>query len=91
MLAVALAAGTGGEVGVAGAGVTCGTAWEGDFGGKSGVVFAVGGVPVSGGAEGLGGWGVSVGGGGVFEMLGIGAVTAVDQAGGAEETGAGTN
>jgi len=59
MVAVALEAGSGvlggGVVGVAGAAVTCGTAWDGDFGGKSGVVFAVGGEPVNGGAEGLGG------------------------------------
>jgi hypothetical protein len=32
-----------------------GTVWEGDFCGKRGVVFAVGGAPVRGGAEDLGG------------------------------------
>ena len=70
--------------------MTGGTGCEGDLGGKRGVVFAVGGDPVSGGADGLGGCGVSAGGG-AFEMLGIGAVTAVDHAGGEEETGVGTN
>jgi hypothetical protein len=42
--------GAGGVVGISG-----GTDWEGLFCGKSGVVFAVGGAPVRGGAEGLGG------------------------------------
>ncbi len=59
------------------------------------MVLAVGGEPVSGGAEGLGGCGVSAGaaaGGAVtFEMLGIGLVTAVDQAGGTLLVGAGTS
>ncbi len=77
-------------VGAAGTTESGGTGWEGDFGGKRGVVFALGGEPVNGGAEGLGGCGVSLGAG-VFEMLGIGLVTAVDQAGGVLETGAGTN
>jgi hypothetical protein len=67
--------------------------WEGDLGGKRGVVLAVGGAPVRGGADGL------VGGGWVetlelevsFETLGMGLVTAVDQAGGTFATGAGSN
>ena len=66
------------------------TGWEGFFCGKRGVVFALAGEPVMGGAEGLGG------GGGVtfaesFEELGMGLVTAVDQAGGTFETGVGSN
>jgi len=67
-----------------------GTGWEGFFCGKRGVVFALAGAPVRGGAEGFGG------GGGVlvketFAALGIGLVTAVDQAGGTFEVGAGSN
>jgi hypothetical protein len=68
-----------------------GIVWEAGFWGKRGVVLAVGGAPVSGGAIGLGGvWGVT-GGGLSLEMLGMGAVTAVDQAGGAPVEGVGTN
>lgn len=66
------------------------TCWEGDFCGKSGVVFAVGGEPVRGGAEGFGGAWV----GPLeesFEILGMGLVTAVDQAGGTFEAGTGSN
>jgi hypothetical protein len=65
---------------------------EGGLGGKSGVVFAVGGAPVSGGAAGraVGAW-EGVGAGGVLEMVGIGAVTAVDQAGGTLVAGAGSS
>jgi hypothetical protein len=60
--------------------------------GKRGVVLAVGGAPVRGGAAGRG-EGASVAGGGVglAEMLGIGLVTAVDQAGGTLETGVGSS
>jgi len=59
------------------------------FCGKRGVVFALAGAPVSGGAEGRGGSCVT----GVvsFDMLGIGLVTAVDQAGGRLLAGAGSN
>jgi len=66
-----------------------GTACDGDFWGKRGVVFAVAGEPVRGGAEGLGG----VGGVFVvaFEILGMGLVTAVDHAGGALDVGAGSS
>jgi hypothetical protein len=53
------------------------------------VVFAVAGAPVSGGAMGLGG-GVCVRLGGSFATLGIGLVTAVDQAGGVLVAGAGS-
>lgn len=64
----------------------------GGLGGKSGFVFDVGGAPVRGGAAGLA-W--EVGGGvgwlGVFVMVGIGLVTAVDQAGGAPVEGAGSS
>ena len=69
-----------------------GVLWVGGLGGKRGVVFAVGGAPVSGGADGRAA-GVSAGtGDGVdFAMVGIGLVTAVDQAGGALVTGVGTN
>jgi hypothetical protein len=84
--------GAGGADG-AGGGVapTVGTLPDGGFGGKRGVVLAVGGAPVSGGAEGLAA-GVSAGGGGVArEMVGIGLVIAVDQAGGAFVTGAGSS
>jgi hypothetical protein len=63
---------------------------EGGLGGKRGVVLAWGGAPVSGGAEGLAA-GVSAGGGVALERLGIGLVTAVDHAGGAEVAGAGSN
>ena len=59
------------------------------FCGKSGVVFALGGAPVTGGAEGRGGGAVGLGLG-VLEILGIGLVTAVDQAGGALVTGTGS-
>jgi hypothetical protein len=86
----------GGAVGN-GAAPTVGTDCEGDLRGKSGVVLAEGGEPVKGGAEDFGGCGVSCtgdGGGtdavGVFEILGIGFVTAVDQAGGTLLDGAGT-
>jgi hypothetical protein len=66
------------------------TCWEGLFCGKRGVVFAVGGEPVRGGAEGLGGgWEGALGG--VFERLGMGLVTAVDQAGGTFVAGTGSN
>lgn len=57
------------------------------FCGKSGVVLALGGAPVRGGAEGLGG---SEPDGG-FVTLGIGLVTAVDHAGGKDEVGASSN
>lgn len=84
------ASGLGPGGGVVTGGVRLGTDWEGLFCGKSGVVFAVGGAPVRGGAEGLGGGCV-----GTLDeclvMLGIGLVTAVDQAGGTVETGAGSN
>jgi hypothetical protein len=85
---VLAAAGNGGMPGrVAGAGCV-GTNCVAFFGGKRGVVLAVGGDPVKGGAAGLG----SVGGvlGCTFEMVGIGAVTAVDHAGGAPAVGAGS-
>jgi len=59
----------------------------GDFCGKRGVVLALGGAPVNGGAEGLGGRGSE----GTFETLGIGLVTAVDQAGGAADVGVGSS
>ncbi len=55
-------------------------------GGKRGVVLAAGGAPVTGGAEGRGG-GTGVAGG--RATLGIGLVTAVDQAGGIFWTGTG--
>jgi hypothetical protein len=68
-----------------------GTDWEGFFCGKRGVVFALDGEPVRGGAEGFGGgWGVG-GGEAVFAALGMGLVTAVDQAGGTFKVGAGSN
>jgi hypothetical protein len=60
------------------------------FGGKSGVVFAPAGAPVSGGATGRGA-GRSPEGGGVRAIVGIGFVTAVDQAGGTFVAGAGSN
>jgi len=67
-----------------------GTGWERGFGGKRGVVFALDGEPVRGGAEGFGGgWGVRVEES--FETVGMGLVTAVDQAGGTFVTGAGSN
>jgi hypothetical protein len=61
----------------------------GAFCGKRGVVLALAGAPVSGGAEGFGGSGVT--GDVILEMLGIGLVTAVDHAGGTLLTGAGSN
>ena len=67
-----------------------GTGWEGFFCGKRGVVFALAGAPVRGGAEGFGGgWGVTSEA--TFNALGIGLVTAVDQAGRTLEVGAGSN
>jgi len=70
-----------------------GTGWERFFCGKRGVVFAVAGEPVRGGAEGFGGgWGVMVEEvEESFAALGIGLVTAVDQAGGTFKVGAGSN
>jgi hypothetical protein len=62
---------------------------DGGLCGKRGVVFAVGGAPVRGGAAERGG-GVTCDVG-VLEILGIGLVTAVDQAGGTFETGAGSS
>jgi hypothetical protein len=92
--AAGVAGATGGGVwiagGIGGGGRTApsgGTGCDG-FWGKSGVVFALEGAPVTGGAEGRGAEGVWAG---VFEMLGIGLVTAVDQAGGTFETGAGSS
>ncbi len=93
-------AGTAGTAGVTGAGgmtgmvglvkPRVGTGCEGGRGGKRGVVFALAGAPVSGGAEGFGGAsGVTLEV--CLEMLGIGLVTAVDQAGGTLVTGAGSN
>lgn len=79
----------GGRSGVEGVGeLKAGAGCEG-LGGKSGVVFALAGDPVRGGAEGLGGWGSVVDAG--FVTLGIGFVTAVDQAGGTLVTGAGSS
>jgi hypothetical protein len=67
-----------------------GTGWDAGFCGKSGVVFALAGDPVSGGAEGFGGgWGVTAEVS--FATVGMGLVTAVDQAGGTFVTGAGSN
>jgi len=94
---VAGTAGGGGIVGAAGAaGATglvrpkVGTAWDGGLGGKRGVVFALAGAPVKGGAEGFGGAsGVTLEV--CLAMLGIGLVTAVDQAGGTFVAGAGSN
>ena len=60
------------------------------FCGKRGVVLALGGAPVRGGAAGRGGGGVMLPVG-ALEMLGIGLVTAVDQAGGTFVTGAGSS
>jgi hypothetical protein len=91
--AALLTAGIGGGVGV-GLNPKVGTCCDGGFCGKRGVVFALDGAPVTGGAEGfggIGGGGVARGGGGVFEMLGIGLVTAVDHAGGTFVTGAGSS
>jgi hypothetical protein len=85
----ALAAG--GSGGVALVKPKVGTCCEAGFCGKRGVVFALDGAPVTGGAEGFGGTGGGMTAGGVFEMLGIGLVTAVDQAGGTLITGAGSN
>jgi hypothetical protein len=64
----------------------------GGLGGKRGVVLAVAGAPVSGGAAGLAA-GVSAGSGAGVDlaMVGIGLVTAVDQAGGTLLTGAGSS
>jgi len=54
------------------------------------VVFALAGEPVRGGAEGFGGgWGVT--GAVDFETVGIGLVTAVDQAGGTTVGGTGSS
>jgi hypothetical protein len=80
---------TGGAGGVGSGGTLC----VGGLGGKRGVVLAVDGAPVSGGAMGFAA-GASVGGGeggADFAMLGIGLVTAVDHAGGTLLTGAGSN
>jgi hypothetical protein len=67
-----------------------GTGWEAVFCGKRGFVFALAGEPVRGGAEGFGGgWGVTLEES--FEALGMGLVTAVDQAGGTFVTGASSN
>ena len=66
----------------------------GGLGGKRGVVLAVGGAPVSGGAAGRAvGASAGVGAGGVkaLAMAGIGLVTAVDQAGGTLLTGVGSS
>jgi hypothetical protein len=65
----------------------------GGFCGKRGVVLALGGEPVSGGAEAFGGapWGVTLELAVSLEILGIGLVTAVDQAGGRFDEGAGSN
>jgi hypothetical protein len=63
------------------------TAGEGFFCGKRGVVFELAAYPVVGGAVGF--RGIAPEGG--FETLGIGLVTAVDQAGGVPETGASSN
>jgi hypothetical protein len=60
---------------------------EGFFCGKRGVVFALAGDPVMGGAVIFGGNALKGG----LETLGIGLVTAVDQAGGVPETGASSN
>ena len=68
-----------------------GAVWEGGLGGKRGVVLAVGGAPVRGGAEGFGGGAVTLELEVSFETLGMGLVTAVDQAGGTFVTGAGSN
>jgi hypothetical protein len=75
--------GTGGALGCsAGGGVTAaagtGGGTEALFWGKSGVVFALEGEPVTGGAAGFGEIDPDEG----LETLGIGLVTAVDQAGG---------
>ncbi len=79
--------GGGGGV-AAGAGTLCVCG----FGGKRGVVFAVAGAPVRGGAVGRAEGGSACGGGGgILAMLGIGLVTAVDQAGGTFTGGAGSN
>jgi hypothetical protein len=63
---------------------------DGGFWGKRGVVLALGGAPVRGGAAERGGGGVTLPVGDL-EMLGIGFVTAVDQAGGTFVTGAGSS
>ena len=90
--------GVGGAIGVGAGAAACGgigggvapstgTFCDGGFCGKRGVVFAVGGAPVTGGARGRGGVWPS---GAVFAMVGIGLVTAVDQAGGTLLTGVGS-
>ena len=87
-------AGGGGVACGGGGGVepSTGTFPDGGLGGNKGVVLAVGGAPVSGGAEGLaGGASEGTGGGAIFAMVGIGLVTAVDQAGGTLVAGAGSN
>ncbi len=63
---------------------------DGGFWGKRGVVLALGGAPVRGGAAGRAGGGVTFPVGDLV-MLGIGLVTAVDQAGGTFVTGAGSS
>ncbi|MCE0483953.1 MAG: hypothetical protein LV479_06915 [Methylacidiphilales bacterium] len=59
--------------------------WVENFCGKSGVVLELGGAPVKGGADGFGAEGIEPEAG--LAILGIGFVTAVDQAGGADATG----
>jgi hypothetical protein len=66
------------------------TSWDGGFCGKRGVVLALAGEPLMGGADGFCGGGGGVELGATFEMLGMGLVTAVDQAGGTFVTGAGS-
>jgi hypothetical protein len=98
------AAGGGTGAGATGGGAACGgrggvapstgTLPDGGLSGKRGVVFAVGGAPVSGGADGFAGGaseGVGAGGAVTFAMVGIGLVTAVDQAGGTFVAGAGSS
>jgi hypothetical protein len=80
------------RVGVSDSGVPAGrvvdvAGGEGFFCGKRGVVFKMEGESATGGAEGFGGNGTEGG----FERLGIGLVTAVDQAGGTLGTGASSN
>ena len=86
----------GGAEALGGGGVApkLGTPPDGGLGGKRGVVLAVGGEPVSGGADGRAAGvseGVGAGGFGAREIVGIGLVTAVDHAGGTFDTGAGSN
>lgn len=78
--------GTAGAAGDATGGAV--TLCVGGFCGKRGVVLALAGAPVSGGAKDLGGSGVTLDVS--LEMLGIGLVTAVDHAGGTLLTGAGS-